>query len=133
MIAAKQAVRIGAGEVQAKYLRGELSREHVIVAARGAEKYAVALARGDCAEDEVASERVNRCATCPSMTMTDTGSELDGGIVIKCWCGPALEDHTKGVLPTCGCLVALRVNGQMLPAGKSLVGSEACDQERWTS
>lgn len=129
-------------KIDLKKLR--LPLKHMWVAAKGAREYREAVAEGDIAAEEDAALRIHGprgCENCPSMTMT--GAEVkgapvvaEGGQVIKCWCGPELEEHPEAIVngraaPTCGCLVALKVNGKMIPAGRTVVASKYCWQRRW--
>lgn len=93
-----------------------VARDHPLVraltAARGGRRFALALARGDVAPRDVVARRRDACRQCPSRTRR-WGSD---------WCGPPFEDRTDAEqTPTCGCLLA----------GKLVVASETCPQNRW--
>lgn len=129
----RQLAALGAEELFTKAKNGELRLNHLWVAAKGGEKYRAAVAAGDIADPLLAKMRADSpagCSGCPSMTITETDLVHEEGHVFKCWCGPALEEH-GGPRPTCGCLVALKVNGKIVAAGKTVVGSERCGQRNW--
>lgn len=91
--------------------------KHPWTAAKGAAKYAAAIAAGDLADDETTARRRAICRECPSrvrLTVKGATSESD-------WCGPPFESRLDAALPTCGCLIA----------AKTAVASEPCPQGRW--
>jgi hypothetical protein len=117
-------VKLATPELVRLALDGKLSPKDAWTALRGAEKYRRAVASGDIASDLVQAERASVCWSCPSST-SRTATENMTAV----HCGQAYRDTGK----TCGCLVLVRVNGQTLPAGKSVVASEQCPQKRWES
>lgn len=119
--------RMGLGTLVGLARSGELRPRHLWVAMEGAGKYRDAVARGDIASAAEQDRRVRACAACPVRTSEPepvTGSD-------KHWCGPRLDDSGLADGKGCGCLVALSVGGQALPAGKTVVGSERCPNGRW--
>jgi hypothetical protein len=84
---------------------------------RGGATYAVALATGDMAADDVVGARRAICRECPSRTR----KALPGMTSESDWCGEPLQERFDAVPPTCGCSVGL----------KSAVGSERCPQGKW--
>lgn len=95
-------------------------------AAKGAAKFAAAVASGDVACDEDVAYRRGVCRACPSRERV----QVPGASEPSDWCGPPLEDRTNVPLtiegkevPTCGCLLA----------GKTMVASEYCPQGLWGS
>lgn len=102
-------------------LRADNTREALIVAAKGAERFLPALAAGDVASEEIQAMRIATCRRCPWMrteTAPGAGSESS-------WCGKALTPREGPEVPpgerTCGCLLAAKV----------AVASEACPQDKW--
>lgn len=83
----------------------------------GAGRYAVALAEGDWAEDEIIEMRRAVCKNCPSRVTKApvVGSEPSD------WCGPPIHDGYGDTPPTCGCHLL----------AKTAVGSERCIQGKW--
>jgi len=104
-------------------LAGELSRENLWLAVQGAKKYREAIRDGDVCDDAESASRCGVCENCPSMT----GRAIAIGGVTALYCGEPLVEGES----TCGCLVALRVDGKVTAAGKTRVGDEACPQKRW--
>lgn len=92
---------------------GLLTAENVWLAAKGAERFAQAVARGDVADADVQAERGATCGECPSRT------ECAG----FGYCGPALVERLGPEVadPTCGCLVE----------GAAAVKSHRCPQCKW--
>lgn len=100
------------------------------VAMNGAKTYMVAIATGDIAEEGVAMCRFEGwCMQCPSVTHRSARLSKEGTEVY--YCGPELVDNTDKVLPTCGCLVGVTVEGIAEPGGKTVVRSQKCPQGRW--
>lgn len=100
------------------------------VGAKGAAKYAAAVATGDIADEVVAAARFEGwCMSCPSVKHRRARLQ-DQGVEVY-YCGPELEEHFDSVMPTCGCLVGLTVGGQAQPGGKTVVRSQMCPQRRW--
>lgn len=114
-------------EVQKLARTGELSKDELWVAARGAERFLHAAASGDVADIAETRRRLSVCRVCPSRVR----SKLPEADSASDWCGPALRPLAQGASlsiegvevngPTCGCLLA----------AKAVVGSEHCDQARW--
>lgn len=118
---------LGTESLAAKALSGELDREHLWTAMDGATKYREAVAAGDVASKSEQRRRLRvGCRGCERITTER--SAMPG--VTKWYCGRAFEDRTAEG-GTCGCLVALRVMGRTLAAGKVVVGSERCPMGRW--
>jgi hypothetical protein len=124
VLSLKDLVRLATPELVRLALDGKLSPKDAWTALRGAEKYRRAVASGDIASESIQEERANVCWSCPSST-SRTATEN----ITAVHCGQAYRDTGK----TCGCLVLVRVNGQIAPAGKTVVASEACPQGRWQS
>lgn len=119
--------------------------------ARGAGKYLAALATGDVAGSIVSEKRLaTACAGCPATVRV----RLPLADLVLWYCGPVVDpqaDYNGG--PTCGCLIACetksararRRSGRLknppgpsiashaVPAGKTLVASEACPRGRYVS
>lgn len=130
MHSASTIARLGLHELAARAKRGELTIGSLWMGAKGAEAYVAAIARGDIATPEQADARwAQGCAICPSRTVTPCSVTIDGGLVVtaKHWCGPALTERPT----TCGCLLALTIDGVPVPAAKLCVRSERCPAGRW--
>lgn len=127
----KDLLDLGVDLLITKAKSGELTAENIWLALKGATKYRKAMHKGDVASPELALLRAGmQCAACRTCQQRDTGIERDGGIVLALSCGPLLEEH-GGTEPSCGCLVGIRINGRVLPAGKTMVRSEVCPQRKW--
>ena len=127
--------RLGYEEVKRLALAGELTKDIMAVAADGAQEYLKAMASGDVASPELARMRVGSqasgCAHCPSMRITPSDIEVDGGHLFKLWCGKFGKPDMGSPRPTCGCLVGVKINGAAYPGPKVWVGSEKCPQGLW--
>lgn len=128
----RQLAALGWDELRAKFSKGELKREHLGLAADGGQAWLEALAGGDITTAEVAMARARTCLACPSHTRTPTELTIGGKPVVKVWCGEALEARTEP-LPVCGCLMALLVGDELIPAPKCWVASGASTQAKWAS
>lgn len=104
----------------------------------GAAQYALAVARGDIADDETAAARAARCAACPAHTQT--GRVICGHMVQIGWCGKRLDPKPYGPDgwgKTCGCMVYQRVGadevseGEATAAGATMVKSKMCPRGEW--
>lgn len=114
-------------EVQRRAAAGELSKDQAWVAARGAERFLTAAAKGDVVSGAERDRRIRICLACP----TRVRATAPGADASSDWCGPPLEPIEMGVSlsiegrevsgPSCGCLLA----------AKAWIGSEHCDQGRW--
>lgn len=105
---------------------GTLRPTHLWTAVEGASKYRDAIANGDVADDLVAQVRAEvHCGQCPSARRVDKAG------IQRTFCGEPFENRMNTALPTCGCLVAVTVNGETHPAGKTVVGSEKCPQGKF--
>lgn len=122
--------KLTGADVAARAVAGELSPAQVWTGFKGAAVYTRALASGDIAPGYTASDRLQRCLSCPHATR---GGEhrLAAGISQAIYCGPMLLDRLEEADPTCGCLVAVTVGGEFIPAGKTLVQSCRCPQGKW--
>lgn len=125
-------VKLAGHELAVMAIKGELSRAHLWTAFRGASRYIRALAAGDIASPSDAANRLSVCLACPHATRGLEKSVAEGpaqGV----YCGqPLLEQlEDDNPTPTCGCPVALSINGVFEPAAKVLVGSSRCPQGRW--
>lgn len=85
--------------------------------AKGAAKFAAAVASGDMADSLTMETRRAVCRACPSLRLV----KIPGATEASHWCGEPLVDRMGEPLPTCGCLCA----------AKTAVGSERCPQGRW--
>jgi hypothetical protein len=115
--------RLGIDVLSAKAKAGEIGPREFWTALRGAAKYREAVARGDVATGCRADQRMSVCLTCPSRTCEPTSV---AGVVAG-FCGEAFEETAT----TCGCLVTVTIDGNPWPAGKPVVSSECCPQDRW--
>lgn len=120
-------VKLGGSELVSLALRGCLRPRHLWLAIQGAERYQEAVKTGDIAEQSEQDRRALKCASCRSQCRRGK-DQVDATAI---YCGPPLEEHEHP--PTCGCLVALLVEGRAVPAGKTVVASEACPQGRWSA
>ena len=120
----RELCRLGRQELVDRYRRGELSPHDFWVACKGAAEYAAAVASGDLCRPRDHQARSESCFQCPHAAKTEGE---DG--MIKVWCGVPFE----GPEPLCGCLVALRVKGQILPGALTAVASASCPlpNPRW--
>lgn len=119
--------KLGKDEIVRMAKAGELAPRHLWIAMKGAAEYQAAVARGDIAHDVTQKSRADQCAECPSHT--ESPADLDG--VVKLWCGRPYDPLLETVLPVCGCLVALRINGEIQPGARPAVASKRCPQEKW--
>lgn len=100
--------------------------------AKGAAKYAAAYAKGDIADDDVAACRFEGwCMSCPSVTHRPAMIHGRDEAVEIYYCGKAFVEQLETVMPTCGCLVGLTINGMAEPGGKTVVRSSKCPQKKW--
>ena len=113
---------LGVDELIGKYRSGQLGVRHLWVAMRGADKYRRAVAAGDITDDLTAELRAKVCLACQTTTATGPDHER------RHWCG---EPFAEVPGASCGCLVALTVGGEIVPAAKTAVGSERCPQRKW--
>lgn len=127
----RELARLGFDEIRAMWGRGELKREHMALAADGGQAWLEALAKGDITTPETAMARARVCLGCPSHTRTSTELTIDGKPVAKVWCGAPLQPNHDGPACTCGCLMALVVGDELVPAPKAWVASEQSSQARW--
>lgn len=124
------------------------------VGLKGAGKFAKAIAEGDLAGEAESLARISGCGVgggcldCPALQVRE--GTLTGRITA--WCGDPLVERLDGPKGerTCGCIVAYvprqarkaleGVEGVarralalelLQPAGKTLVGTEACPRRRW--
>jgi hypothetical protein len=115
---------LGAETLMEKALSGELRGRHLWTAYRGAGEYRAAVAAGDIATEEEQARRVRVCGGCGRRT------DEPKAVGVAHWCGEAFEDRSDAG-GTCGCLVALTVDGVMHAAGRAVVGSEGCPLGLW--
>lgn len=107
---------------------GQLRAAHVWVAMKGSGRYIAAPER----EEGQAVALAERCAGCDQARAREV--VLRGAPVVALYCGePFVEQAAPGPgnVPTCGCLVALRVGGRVAQAGKTAVHADACWAGRW--
>lgn len=123
-----EVMALAAPAVLRAFREGRVSRLDLWRACRrGAARYAEAVRRGDVVREGVALARAGQCAACPACTREATA--LAG--VETLWCGRPLQCGEAGVCVgedggrVCGCLVALSVKGEIVPAGKTWVASES--------
>lgn len=123
---AKRFLRLGVDAVGQMWRAGKLDASCVWTGIMGSSKFLAALVSGHVRSESDAQACVNVCADCPSLQSWDT--ELPN--TVSHWCGtPSKEDHIR---KTCGCLVGVTINGgTIMPAGKTLVSTESCPQNRW--
>lgn len=117
---------LGESTLVSKALAGELRPRHLWVAIKGAKKYRAAIRCGDLRGQDAADAFVATCDRCKCCTVE--ASYINGQTVAKMFCGPSFENRLDQPEPTCGCLVGLRVNGELVPGGKAMVASEKCPQ-----
>lgn len=126
----RELARLGFDEIRAMWGRGELKRQHLALAADGGQAWLEALASGDITTPGIAMTRALTCSACPSHTRTPTELTIAGKPVVKVWCGKAFEARAEP-LPVCGCLMALVVGDEVIPAPKCWVALEQSPQGRW--
>lgn len=118
-------VRSGSSALLEALQSGELKGRDVRVAVRGFAKYATALATGHIATDD---EQAKRLAICDRCNIVRPRPITNGQAL---YCGEPFADKLQQGMG-CGCLVAIRVNGDELsPAGKTEVSTERCPLGRW--
>lgn len=105
-------------------LAGTLGPREMWLAAKGATKYAAAVAAGRVRSEAEAGAFASVCSRCPEWTLEPTSKE---GVVAG-YCGKLDGLGVAG--PVCGCLVSLTVAGVVYPAGKAVVEGEVCPQGR---
>lgn len=125
-------VKLAGHELAIMAKQGELSRAMMWTAFGGAYRYIKALAAGDVAPPNEAAKRLGICLACPYATR-GLEKQIKEGPAQAIYCGqPLLEQlEDDNPNPTCGCPVALSINGEFEPAAKVLVGSCRCPQGRW--
>jgi hypothetical protein len=119
-------ISLGIDRVLDLAVKNELPSGHLWVAVKGAWKYATAAARGDEAHQIAQQERLLMCKFCSAIDWADTSDKT----VRAGYCG---KTQTEGPNPTCGCLVAITINGRLEPAGKLRVASEHCPRDLWNA
>lgn len=102
----------------------------------GAVKFTSAIAMGDVADEDTQRQRLSVCASCEDLAKRKIPGTTDRRMM---WCGGILP--RVGDKATCGCLLMaettperamLTIDGVPLSAaGKTVVGSERCPQEKW--
>jgi hypothetical protein len=108
-------------------LAGTLGPREMWLAAKGATKYAAAVAAGRVRPEAEAGAFAGVCSRCPEWTLEPTSKV---GVVAG-YCGRLDGVDGGGVAgPVCGCLVSLTVAGVVYPAGKAVVEGEVCPQGR---
>lgn len=122
-----QLVGVGTPTLIAMARRGELGREQVWAAFKGAGACVQAMAGGDVASDVVADARVGSCDACGACVRE---VKLPG--VEAMYCGRPLTGDGEGT-GTCGCLVGVTIGGRVAPACKSMVRSETCGRGQWAT
>lgn len=124
-------VRYGTATIIDMIGAGEVRPMHFWTGVKGAEKYRRAIVQGDLATPEAAVKRRMICESCPHATTRDI--TVQGKMTFVRYCGTAFEEHLgpEFTHQTCGCLVGLTIDGEALPGGKTLVGSEQCPQGKW--
>lgn len=127
----KQLAALGFDELRAMWKRGELERKHLGLAADGGQAWLEAMAEGDLTTAHTAMERAATCLHCPSHQTTTTELRIEGKPVAKVWCGKPLDPNHDGPACTCGCLMALLIGDELVPAPKAWVASESSPQGRW--
>lgn len=105
-------------------LAGTLGPREMWLAAKGATRYAAAVAAGRVRTEEAAGVFAGVCSRCPEWTLEPTSK---AGVVAG-YCGSLDGNGKTG--PVCGCLVSLTVSGVVYPAGKAVVEGEVCPQGR---
>lgn len=116
-------VKLSAPDLVRMAIRGELSREHVWTAMRGAETYRDAIARGDVASDSLLADRSAKCAACElAVRVPSQLSDTE-----KVYCGQPFTETVR----TCGCLVGVTVEGRFVAGGKPSVRTSSCTDKRW--
>lgn len=122
---------IGSEQLARMATAGELRGRHLWVAFRGAQRYKAAIGKGDIAGEECQRARAGTCDGCPSAHRHPMGIAAGAAAgAVAIFCGPPFEEH-EGTSPTCGCLVALTVEGETHAAGRGVVASLGCVQGRW--
>jgi len=127
--------KLTGADLAARVIAGKVSRRMMWSAFKGAAAPLMAVASGDVASDDVAAARCSLCLSCQSdgAPTTTRGKEqqTEHGIAQAIYCGQMPDGNPHGPNPTCGCLVAITVAGEFIPAGKTLVGSCRCPQGKW--
>jgi hypothetical protein len=124
-------VRYGTATLEQMAHQGEIRPMHLWTACKGAEKYRRAIVRGDLVEPHEAVRRRMICQSCDHATTRDI--TVAGQTFALRYCGQAFEEHLgpEFIHQTCGCLVGLTIDGEAMPGGKTMVGTEQCPQGRW--
>ena len=118
-------VRLGLDRVIALARSGSLPPAYLWAAVKGGWRYLEAISTGDVSPDAISSERLEACKGCNALELVATSKPG----VAAAYCGRG-EPMSGG--PTCGCLVGITVEREPIkPAGKLLVGSEACPRYLW--
>lgn len=116
-------VKLAAPDLVRMAIRGELSREQVWTAMRGAETYRDAIAQGDVASDTLLADRGSKCSACElAVRIPSPLSSIE-----KVYCGQPFTETAR----TCGCLVGVTVEGAFVAGGKPSVRSSSCTDGRW--
>lgn len=114
-------IALAADELTSLALSGKLPARDVWTAIKGGRRYFAAIASGDVADEATQAARAATCWACKSSTSRTT--QAGTGV----YCGQAFKEGKD----TCGCMVGLRINGEIYAAGKTVVGTEACPQGKW--
>lgn len=122
---------IGTEQLARMAMDGRLRGRHLWVAFRGAQRYKAAIKKGDIADEGCQRARAGTCDGCPSAHRHPIAAA--GAVAI--YCGAPFEDHEEpgNPAPTCGCLVAITVEGETHAAGRAVVGSLGCPQSHWAT
>jgi len=109
------AVTTGASRFVDLCIAGEVTRRSVWIGMQGAAKYALAIAAGDEAGEDLEDQLICECGVCTART-PDAAIPASAG-----WCGTPLMAEVRDDGPTCGCLLE----------AKASVGSETCPRQNW--
>lgn len=98
-------------------------KPRIATAAAGAAKIVQCAFVDGYADKAIQRDRALRCASC----------HLSKAIGSSIWCGEPLRDRRAASSPTCGCKVAERHNGVVVPKGKTKIAREQCPSGFWPS
>lgn len=115
-----------------EFKAGRLGLKEAWTALKGAETYIETVASGDIATPEVSALRAGmQCANCNGHKQRHTGRLVAGSDLYAITCGDPFVENIDSPEPTCGCLVAISVNGRIHAAGKTVVRTERCPRGLW--
>jgi len=124
---AAQLLQIGLHRALSLAMFHQLEQRWLWAAVKGGWRYLSAFAAGQQAGAEAVQGRLLICQACDAIDTVETG-RTD---LMASYCGKGV---TIGSKATCGCLIAVTIQGKpMEAAGKLLISTEGCPRGRWAA